>query len=83
MAHEVGHNLGMTHAMDPHNGGEGGACNKVGGIMSYTYPRKGKWSTCARDEFKKYYNSILAKQKKWCLEEGMYPLLIMNNFIEY
>merc|ERR1712088_703639 len=68
-AHEIGHNLGMKHDFDSANGGENGACNKLGGLMSYGTPlaTANRWSPCAKKSFIAHYNTIV-KSGTWCME---------------
>ena len=65
LAHEVGHNLGMSHDFAPKHGGNGGPCDKKG-IMSYggLY----QWSECSVNDFTEHYNNY---KNDWCLP-GMY-----------
>ena len=68
LAHEVGHNLGMSHDFAPKHGGNGGPCDKKG-IMSYggLY----QWSECSVNDFTEHYNKY---KSNWCLP-GMYTYI--------
>jgi len=59
VAHEMGHNFGMSHDFDAKHGGKGSACDGTG-IMSYNSDKPMRWSTCSVNDFTGYYNS-----KKW------------------
>ena len=70
MAHEMGHNFGMSHDFDDKHGGTSGACNGQG-IMSYG-DYLAQWSDCSVSDFTGYYNS-----QKWgstCLKSE-FPIL--------
>jgi len=61
-AHELGHNLGMSHDFlnDPNNkrtDSKGNACSGVGGVMDY-YGDVNKWSTCSVEDITNYINSV-------------------------
>jgi M6 family metalloprotease-like protein len=65
LAHELGHNFGMSHDFDDKHGGQGGHCNGQG-IMSYGSFNYNQWSSCSKSDFQQYYAS-----KNWgngCLE---------------
>ena len=72
MAHELGHNFGMSHDFDTKHGGTGNywdstnACNNQG-IMSYGNWDLAKWSNCSVSDFKQHYD-----ERGWgngCLED--------------
>ena len=62
LAHEIGHNLGMSHDFDPKHGGNYGPCNNQG-IMSYNNPPH-VWTTCSVSDFTSHYT---AYRNSWCL----------------
>jgi hypothetical protein len=53
VAHEMGHNLGMSHDFDDKHGGDDSACNGQG-IMSYG-DAPSQWSDCSVSDFAGYY----------------------------
>merc|ERR1712223_1015832 len=67
LAHEVGHNLGMSHDFDTSHGGNGnpgsGPCDEKG-LMSYNSPPTLKWSTCSVKDFTAHYTS---NKNSWCM----------------
>ena len=63
VAHEIGHNLGMSHDFDPQHGGQNGYCD-CKGIMSYCNNAPQRWSSCSRNDFKAHYNM---NKGNWCL----------------
>ena len=60
LAHEIGHNLGMSHDFDKKHGGNGdyatstNPCNNKG-IMSYGNNIPTQWSACYVSDFASYY----------------------------
>jgi len=56
VAHEMGHNFGMSHDFDNKHGGKGGPCDGQG-IMSYNNDKPMQWSSCSVNDFTGYYNS--------------------------
>jgi hypothetical protein len=56
VAHEMGHNFGMSHDFDAKHGGQSGSCNGKG-IMSYNNDKPMRWSSCSVSDFTGYYNS--------------------------
>ena len=78
VAHELGHVLGMKHdflpAWDQHNKQVRDKCtsdeipqNSGILIMNYGQPRV-RWSDCSNEDFARYYQSVVARDKKFCLE---------------
>ncbi|CAB4054923.1 unnamed protein product [Lepeophtheirus salmonis] len=62
VAHEMGHNMGMSHDFDKVHSG-----NKCTGIMDYG-KTPDTWSSCSQDDFKNHYFSITKSGKEHCLE---------------
>merc|ERR1711978_621971 len=60
---QIGLALGISHDFAAKNGGKCANVNDVS-IMGYNDQRE-IWSSCSRDDFRKYYNSL---QDSWCME---------------
>lgn len=63
LAHEIGHNLGMSHDFANKHGGDGGPCNSKG-LMSYGSARPTQWSQCSKNDFKAHYTNV---RNQWCM----------------
>ena len=60
MAHEIGHNLGMSHDFTTAHAAAG--CDGTG-IMSYGNPPN-QWSTCSKADFTAQYK---VRESMWCM----------------
>lgn len=73
VAHEMGHNFGMSHDFDNKHGGDNSPCNGQG-IMSYG-DAPAKWSQCSVADFTEYFVSrewgsrCLKNWKAFCGDE--------------
>ena len=81
MAHELGHNLGMSHDFDSKHGGPGNSCDSGtygNHIMSYgSLNAMSKWSTCSRSDFQALY---WYRKNNWCMEGKTATLLLILCF---
>ena len=74
VAHEMGHNLGMSHDfIDKHGkkeprlfNGKDCNCQGIESNEGYCGWRPLKWSECSRNDFLAHFNSI--GENHWCLE---------------
>jgi hypothetical protein len=74
LAHELGHNLEMPHDfIDPYADpksirydSKGNSCTNVNGIMDYSATPE-KWTTCSVEKFTNFYNNIIARQGRFCM----------------
>ena len=75
LAHELGHNFGMSHDFDESHGGNGSPCDGTGicsqcdgtGIMSYGSYSYDQWSTCSRSDWEKHYSGL--GWGEYCLDD--------------
>ena len=63
IAHETGHNLGMSHDFDEPNKSHG--CDTTG-WMSYNVKQQ-QWSTCSKNNFNAHYTKT---KSQWCMPEA-------------
>ena len=66
LAHELGHNFGMSHDFDESHGGHGSACDGTG-IMSYGSYSYDQWSTCSRSDWEEHYSGL--GWGEYCLDD--------------
>ena len=69
IAHEFGHNLGMSHDFSEKHSASG--CDMTG-IMSYGPPIN-QWSACSKADFQAHY---IANKDKWCMEGNCFIKVI-------
>ena len=63
IAHEMGHNLGMSHDFEEPNKSHG--CDTTG-WMSYNV-RQQQWSTCSKNNFNAHFTK---SKSQWCMPEA-------------
>jgi hypothetical protein len=86
LAHELGHNLGMPHDfIDPYADpksirydSNGNSCTDLNGIMDYSAATE-RWTTCSVEKLTAYYNSIIARQGRFCMNNPGKLLKTMSN----
>ena len=66
LAHELGHNFGMSHDFDKKHGGLNGPCNGKG-IMSYGSIDYNQWSSCSKSDWEHHYS--LRQWGNGCLDD--------------
>ena len=75
-AHEIGHNLGMSHDFEtsPHRSrtcgpgkNKGSSPDKKNEIMNYGWPMDYSFSKCSNQDFKQYYTTTVGNRAKFCL----------------
>ena len=62
LAHEIGHNLGMSHDFDTIHGGVDGPCNNQGFMSNPGAPHQ--WSECSVADFTAHFETLASA---WCM----------------
>ena len=72
-AHEIGHAMNMQHdflsypSFEPRKDQGGKSCTKVSGVMDYSYHLPSLWTSCSKEDLKKFYNYEMDHFGKFCL----------------
>ncbi len=82
LAHELGHNWGMSHEFSSKHQGKG--CS--GGIMDYAFGTANSWSECSREDLQDHFNYFNDYPQhfvssEWCLpgKEPCFMLIVSSH----